>query len=238
MGYLLTQMFLYMLGACLLGLLLGWIIWGRRHVSVQAQLDAAQAELEAVRRERDGLQGELETARRDRGVPRAEFDAAGRERDALRAELEAARRNRGVPQPEVDALRAQLDACTNARRALERQIAMVSAAPPPSSPPMARIAEMPAPPPPPAPPRRVVDDLKKISGIGRVNEGKLNDLGITSFAQIAAWTLAEEARIGDLLAFEGRIEREEWVAQAKILARGEETEHSQKVERGEFDDPK
>ncbi len=212
MGYLLTQMFIYMLGAFLLGLLLGWILWGRRHLGVRAELDAALADLDAARRERGRLQGELDAALRDRGVPEAE----------------------------VDALRAALEACANARRALERQISMMNSAPPPLAPPVARILDAPVapPPPPPAPPRRVIDDLKKISGIGRVNEGKLNELGITSFAQIAAWTPEDEARIGDILAFEGRIEREEWVAQARVLARGGETEHSQRVERGEFDEPK
>jgi predicted flap endonuclease-1-like 5' DNA nuclease len=207
MGYLLTQMFIYMLGAFLLGLLLGWILWGRRHLSAQAELDAARADL----------------------------DAARGERDAMQAELDATRRNRGVMQAEIDALREQLEACANARRALERQISMINAAPPP--PPVARIVEAPVAPPP-APPRRVIDDLKKISGIGRVNEAKLNELGITSFAQIAAWSPAEEARIGDILAFEGRIEREEWVRQANILARGGDTEFSQRVERGEVDTSK
>jgi predicted flap endonuclease-1-like 5' DNA nuclease len=217
MGYLLTQMFLYMLAAFLLGLLLGWIIWGRRHIAIQAELDAAQADLDAARRERDAL--------------RAEFDAA-------RADVENALRGRGALQAEIDALRAQLEACANARRALERQISMTNAAPPPPPPPVARVIDTPVAPPPPAPPRRVIDDLKKISGIGRVNEGKLNELGITSFAQIAAWSPADEARIGDILAFEGRIEREEWVRQAKILARGGDTEFSQRVERGEVDTSK
>lgn len=236
MGYLLTQMFIYVLGAFLLGLLLGWIIWGRRQFAVQAELDAERLELDGLRQERDGLQRELDAARRDRGAPRTELDAALRERDALQAELDAARRDKGVPLAEVDALRAQLDACSNARRTLERQIAMVNAAPPPSSPPMARIADAPAAPPP--PPRRVIDDLKKISGIGRVNEAKLKELGVTSFAQIAAWTPEDEARYGDLLAFEGRIEREEWVRQAKVLAHGGATEFSQRVERGEVDTSK
>jgi predicted flap endonuclease-1-like 5' DNA nuclease len=215
MGYLLTQMFIYMLGAFLLGLLLGWILWGRRHLSVQAELDAALADLDAARRERDLMRAEL---------------------DAARADVENALRGRGALQAELDALKAQLEACANARRALERQISMVNAAPPP--PPVARIIDAPVAPPPPAPPRRVIDDLKKISGIGRVNEAKLNELGITSFAQIAAWSPADEARIGDILAFEGRIEREEWVRQAKILARGGDTEFSQRVERGEVDTSK
>jgi hypothetical protein len=46
MGYLLTQMFLYMLGAFLLGLLLGWIIWSRRsQVDNSGELENARAQL-------------------------------------------------------------------------------------------------------------------------------------------------------------------------------------------------
>ena len=64
------------------------------------------------------------------------------------------------------------------------------------------------------------DDLKKIKGIGPQNERKLNQLGITRFAQIAAWTAADAGQWGERLAFPGRIEREDWIAQARALAGG------------------
>jgi len=63
------------------------------------------------------------------------------------------------------------------------------------------------------------DNLKKIKGIGPQNESRLNKLGITRFAQIADWKAADEAHYGEALAFPGRIEREEWVKQAKVLAK-------------------
>lgn len=59
------------------------------------------------------------------------------------------------------------------------------------------------------------DDLKKISGVGPVLEKKLHALGITSFAQIAAWTDEDVARIDDELNFKGRIERDGWIDQAR-----------------------
>lgn len=62
------------------------------------------------------------------------------------------------------------------------------------------------------------DDLKLINGIGPANEAKLHALGIWHFAQIAAWTPENAAWIGSYLAFPGRIEREDWIAQAKRLA--------------------
>ena len=65
-----------------------------------------------------------------------------------------------------------------------------------------------------------VDDLKRISGVGPVLEKKLNDLGITSLKQVTAFTKEDIERIDDALSFKGRIERENWVQQAKDLLAG------------------
>jgi len=62
------------------------------------------------------------------------------------------------------------------------------------------------------------DDLKKISGVGPVLEGKLNALGITSFAQIAAFTEEDIAKVDDALNFKGRIDRDNWLEQAAAFA--------------------
>ena len=64
------------------------------------------------------------------------------------------------------------------------------------------------------------DDLSKISGVGPVIVGKLNGEGITTFAQIAAWTDADVEAIEEKLSFKGRVGREDWIAQAKELAKG------------------
>ena len=64
------------------------------------------------------------------------------------------------------------------------------------------------------------DDLKQISGVGPVLEGKLHDLGITKFAQVAAFTPEQIAQVDDALSFKGRIERDEWLKQAAELAKG------------------
>lgn len=66
------------------------------------------------------------------------------------------------------------------------------------------------------------DDLKKLSGVGPVLEKKLNEAGVTTFAQIAAWGADDIAKMDEQLSFKGRIEREGWVEQAKKLAAGEE----------------
>jgi large subunit ribosomal protein L21 len=64
------------------------------------------------------------------------------------------------------------------------------------------------------------DDLKKLSGVGPALEKKLHEAGVTSFAQIAAWTEADVADMDEKLSFKGRIEREGWIAQAQELAKG------------------
>ena len=65
----------------------------------------------------------------------------------------------------------------------------------------------------------VDDDLTKIRGIGAVIEKKLHALGITSFAQIAALDEEGVEQINEQLSFKGRIQREEWIEQARELAK-------------------
>lgn len=62
------------------------------------------------------------------------------------------------------------------------------------------------------------DDLKRINGIGLVNEKKLNALGVYHFDQIAAWQRPEIRWVAAYLAFPGRIDREGWIDQAARLA--------------------
>jgi predicted flap endonuclease-1-like 5' DNA nuclease len=76
------------------------------------------------------------------------------------------------------------------------------------------------------------DDLKLIKGIGPKNEKACHALGIYQFRQIADWTLDEAIWVGHHMAFPGRIEREHWIAQARLLASGGDTEHSIAVKSG------
>lgn len=79
------------------------------------------------------------------------------------------------------------------------------------------------------------DDLKLIKGIGRQNEGRLHGLGIWHFEQIASWMPENVEWIGGYLAFPGRIEREDWVGQARLLAAGTETEFAKRAKAGEVE---
>jgi len=66
------------------------------------------------------------------------------------------------------------------------------------------------------------DDLKLIHGVGPVLENKLNELGIYHFRQIAKFEQRDIDLVNDATAFPGRIERDEWIDQAKNLADGGE----------------
>jgi len=71
----------------------------------------------------------------------------------------------------------------------------------------------------------VPDDLKMISGVGPKIEATLHEIGIFTFAQVASWKKAEREWVDGFLNFRGRIERDDWVKQAKALAKGGEAEY-------------
>ena len=61
------------------------------------------------------------------------------------------------------------------------------------------------------------DDLKKLSGVGPKLEGTLHDIGVYTFAQIAEWSADDVAYMDEKLSFKGRIDREDWIGQAKTF---------------------
>ncbi len=117
-------------------------------------------------------------------------------------------------------------------------VAMPAAAPKPKAPPKPKAAAKPqAEPKPkaaaaakpkvakPAGPERLkgprkgqADDLKEIEGIGPAMEKLVNGMGFYHFDQIASWSEADVALVdGEMQNFKGRITRDKWVAQAKII---------------------
>ncbi|MDD7970130.1 NADH-quinone oxidoreductase subunit E [Roseinatronobacter alkalisoli] len=78
-------------------------------------------------------------------------------------------------------------------------------------------------------PKGKADDLKKLKGVGPKLEGVLNELGVYHFWQVASWTPDDVAWVDERLKFKGRIERDGWIEQARILADGGETEFSKRA---------
>ena len=67
-------------------------------------------------------------------------------------------------------------------------------------------------------PKKIKDDLQEIVGIGKVFEHALNEIGIYSFAQIAAFDVKDVARVNMALKeCKGRMEQDDWIGQAKDL---------------------
>ncbi len=90
-----------------------------------------------------------------------------------------------------------------------------AAQPAPEAPPLPAPAPAPAPAP-------VGDDLSRIKGLGPKLQKLLPELGLSTFAQIAALTEADLAELDTKLgAFAGRPAKDNWVEQAKYLAAGE-----------------
>lgn len=191
MSYLLTQMFLYLLVAFLLGLLLGWLIWRYGKASA-GDLDAMRAERDALAQERNDLQTNLDACRSRGQQEREDLDALRADKIDLQAKLEA-ERNRAdaaaVAMPVADVAPA----------------AAVEATKPEGLS---------------APRGGVADDLKEISGVGPKMENLLHTLGYYHFDQVAAWSASDVAWVDENLeGFKGRVSRDNWVPQAKTLAR-------------------
>ena len=85
-----------------------------------------------------------------------------------------------------------------------------------------------------APRKAGADDLKLIKGVGPKLEKLLNMLGFYHFDQIAKWSAGELSWVDENLeGFKGRASRDEWVSQADTLAKGEMTEFSSRVKKGD-----
>ncbi|WP_315804197.1 cell envelope biogenesis protein TolA [Bradyrhizobium sp. SZCCHNS3002] len=172
---------------------------------------AAKAEAERLAAEADRLAAEAVAKAAAEAQRLAAEATAKAEADRLAAEAAA--------RAEADRLAADAEA--------ERLAAEVAASAAPDSPAAAddRPPALPA-------PEGAADDLKLIKGIGPKNERILNDIGVHHFSQIAAWSPAHADWVGHHMAFPGRIEREHWIAQAKLLAAGLDTAHSSAVKSG------
>ena len=67
------------------------------------------------------------------------------------------------------------------------------------------------------------DDLTRLKGVGPKLAAQLGEMGVTTFSQIAAWHDADIDRIdAGLGRFQGRIRRDAWVEQARLLAAGDD----------------
>ncbi|RWD64934.1 proton-conducting membrane transporter [Mesorhizobium sp.] len=218
--------FFYMFLAFVVGILVGWFIWGR----LRGELDSLRGDLDRTRSERDRL-------RADNDRLKGELDACGRARGDLESRLrnapaaKAGADKAATPAPaalistpaSATASAAAAKAAPAKPAAPKKPAATKTAAAKPAAkavaPKKAAAAKKAA-----APKAAATkaDNLRRLIGIGPVNERLLKGQGVTTYAQIAAWTDADVKRIEEVLNFDGRIAREKWIEQAKLLATGDE----------------
>ncbi|CDX58489.1 NADH dehydogenase-like protein [Mesorhizobium plurifarium] len=219
--------FFYMLLAFVVGILVGWFIWGR----LRGELDSLRGDLDRTRSERDRL-------RADSDRLKGELDACGRARADLESRLRDAPSAKGgaakggadkaatpapaalmsTPATATSAAKAAPAKSAAAKKPAATKTAAKAAAPKKAAAPAARKAAAPQ------AAAGKADNLRRLIGIGPVNERLLKGLGVTTYAQIAAWTEADVKRVEEVLNFDGRIAREKWIEQAKLLAAGNEAE--------------
>lgn len=214
--------FLYMLLAFVVGILVGWFIWGR----LRGELDSLRGDLDRTRSERDRL-------RADSDRLKGELDACGRARADLESRLRDAPSGKAgtdkaagpaaalmsTPAAATSAATKAAPAKPAAAKKPAAKPAAKTAAPKKAAAPAAKKAAAPQ-----AAATGKADNLRRLIGIGPVNERLLKGLSVTTYAQIAAWTADDVKRIEEVLNFDGRIAREKWIEQAKLLAAGNEAE--------------
>ncbi|TIO05931.1 proton-conducting membrane transporter [Mesorhizobium sp.] len=248
--------FFYMLLAFLVGVLVGWFIWGR----LRGELDGLRGDLDRTRSERDRLRadadrltGELDVCRGARAdLERQLGEAQGAKAGATKAAIPApsALMSTSAPAKTSPAKTAPAKTApaktgsgksTPAETTSKKPAAVTAAAAPKASASKAAASKTSATAKKAAPAAKKAatgkataaaadkaDSLRRLIGIGPVNERKLHGLGVRTYAQIAAWTAADIKRIEDVLEFDGRIERERWIEQAKLLAAGDEKEFARR----------
>jgi predicted flap endonuclease-1-like 5' DNA nuclease len=193
-GFLISEMVVLILLAALLGLFVGWLIWGRRKVVVDT------SEADRLRRELDACKAK--DADKDARIAALEADVSS-------AQVQSAETVQAEEVQPTDAIDYDGDGVIEGENEGVKPATLDAAR------------------------GGVADDLKQIKGIGPKMEKMCNALGFFHFDQIAAWTPDEEAWVNaNLEGFKGRVSRDEWIAQAKLLAAGGETEFSKRVEGG------
>ena len=191
MTYLIVQTFILLLVAGLLGLLLGWYL---TRISATNARTALQARLRAAEGKARGLRAELDATTTAKNNADSERRLLFDELADLRVRLDAA--ERAVAAAGVASGGGQ-DQDTGAASGAQ---GLMAASP--------EISDE---------TNGGPDDLRQIKGIGPKIAGLLNELGIQRFEQIAAWNATDIEWVNERLRFKGRIEREEWIPQAKEL---------------------
>ena len=241
MLWLYAQMWTSLLGAALLGLLFGYILFRGARASANEADDTGYYDWERDHIDRrtptttdngaddDGADINLETLTADADrIPSNTRDQAEPSKDNLYTDQKSL----------VSAAVGTSDSAASSRQERQkiydadfdgdkeaRDLDKITLAAPPSTheaprdEPILKTIERIRPPLYTTPTHGDADDLKRIKGIGPTLESTLNEIGIFYFDQIAAWDENEVAWIDNQIDFPGRVTRENWVNQARTFSR-------------------
>ena len=200
------------------GLLVGLLLTrrgpGRRRLAnAQMEIGKARAEIEA----RDARITQLE---REVAASRDQVRPLSDEVDRLRRENA---KRVAAPTSPPSAPTVDMSGAALAGGAMAPTIPAAAATPPASTEPLPAFLDA---------PRGTPDNLTMMKGVGDRFAAKLNEIGVYHYRQIAGWS-PQEAQIADskLDTFRGRIERDQLVEQAKLLATGRTTEYEARFGR-------
>jgi predicted flap endonuclease-1-like 5' DNA nuclease len=221
MIYLIVQTFILLLIAGLLGLILGWYLTrisaASGRASLQTLLSKAETDARELRAELDALSTAKHNCDSERRLLSDELADLRARQDTV-ADSADSDEVISVLQGELAQCREALAAASAGAAEHSEQeadpVAIASAAAAAASGAQGLMGGEPA-----AMGGDVApaDDLQRIRGIGPKIAGILKQLGVERFEQIAAWTPENIDSINAHLKFKGRVEREEWIPQAKVL---------------------
>lgn len=207
-GFLIGEMIGLLLIAALIGLFVGWLIWARRKASTHT-VDTAEV---------DRLNAELKACRDEHRAKDARIASLSADYDACRA---AALEAGGGAAVAVTPIAADATGGDSQDKDYDGD-GVIEGKDEGTKP--ATLS---------GPRGGQADDLKQIKGIGPKLEKLCHSLGFYHFDQIASWTDQEVAWVdANLDGFKGRVSRDTWVEQAKILAAGGTTDFANKVKDG------
>lgn len=210
-GFLLGEIWVLILLAALLGLLAGWLIWGGRKTEVNvdtSEADRLRADLDACRKKHAAKDARIKELEGENANASAKIAAAAAAAAAVPAAAAVAA-PAAEPAGDPEGIDYDGDGVIEGKDEGVKPATLTAA----------RGGK--------------ADDLKRVKGIGPKMEKLCNKLGFYHFDQLASWTPDEVAWVdANLEGFKGRVSRDEWVSQAKLLATGAETEFSKRVDKG------
>jgi predicted flap endonuclease-1-like 5' DNA nuclease len=217
---LLGEIWFWTLLSFLTGLAVGWWIWHNnnadRITSLEGELSMARRSASDAAAARTRVEKELAESNAKIMPLMSSNTSSTADIERLKRELATARSDDASDDSEIARLRKELDAIRTAHATCETELKGYRTVAAQQSEKLPLFMDA---------PRGVPDDLRLIKGVGDKLNALLTSAGIFHFRQVANWDATDIDQVdAKLEIFKGRITRDDWVAQAKLLAAGKHDE--------------